>query len=327
MTAADVSPAELPPDLPAANRRAVELAQRYGVYAALLVLVAVAGALNPDFLSGSNWRVQLFQTAPTLLVSLGMALVIGTQGIDLSVGAVIALAASIIPLYLGYGPAVAIVLALLLGAAAGLLGGAMVAFAGVQPIVATLSLMIGLRGLAELMNGDAAKPVADPTLLDLGENSVLGVPVMAWIALGATLAVGFTVRRTTFGRHLVAIGDNPRASRLAGLPVRRVLLTVYVLSGILAAAAGILIVGHGAEADPANQGLDMELAAITAVVVGGTPLSGGKVRVLGTVAGALFMQLATAVLIQHNVPESTTQIVEAALICLAVYASRERGTR
>jgi galactofuranose transport system permease protein len=307
--------------------RILDLAQRYGVYAALAVLIAVATAMNSDFMSVSNWRVQLFQVAPTVLVALGMALVIGTEGVDLSVGATIALAASIIPLYIGYGPAPAIVLALLLGAAAGLVGGAMVAFAGVQPIVATLSLMIGLRGVAELMNGAAAKPVEDPSILDLGEHSLAGVPVMAWIALAATGAVAYTVRRTTFGRQLVAIGDNKRASLLAGLPVRRVLATVYVLSGILAALAGVLIVGHGAEADPANQGLNMELGAITAVVVGGTALSGGRVRVLGTVAGAMFMQLASAVLIQHNVPTSTTQVVEAVLICLAVYVSRERGTR
>jgi ribose transport system permease protein len=135
------------------------------------------------------------------------------------------------------------------------------------------------------------------------------------------------VRRTTFGRQLVAIGDNRQASRLSGLPVRRVLITVYVISGVLSALAGVLIVGHGAEADPANQGLNMELNAITAVVVGGTPLSGGRVRVLGTVAGALFMQLITAVLTQHNVHTSYTQIVEAAIIAFAVYASQERGTR
>ena len=323
MTAAVIEPA----DGAGTRERILDLAQRYGVYAALAVLIAVATALNSDFMSVSNWRVQLFQAAPIVLVALGMALVIGTEGVDLSVGATIALAASIIPLYIGYGPVPAIALALLLGAAAGLVGGAMVAFAGVQPIVATLSLMIGLRGVAELMNGAAAKPVADATILDLGERNLAGVPLMAWIALAATGVVAYTVRRTTFGRQLVAIGDNKRASLLAGLPVRRVLVTVYVLSGVLAALVGVLIVGHGAEADPANQGLNMELSAITAVVVGGTPLSGGRVRVLGTVAGALFMQLASAVLIQHNAPTSTTQIVEAVLICLAVYVSRERGTR
>jgi galactofuranose transport system permease protein len=301
--------------------------QSYGVYWALVVLLVVAVALDPHFSSAANWRVQLFQLAPTLLVALGMALVIGTEGVDLSVGAVIALAAAVVPLYIGYGPWPALGIALLLGAASGAVGGSMVAFAGVQPIVATLSLMIGLRGLANLMNGDVAKPVTDGTLLGLGENTALGVPAMAWIALAGAVVTGLVMRFTTFGRQLVAIGDNRPASRLAGLPVRRVLVTVYVVSGVLSALAGVLIVGHGAEADPANQGLGMELNAITAVVVGGTPLSGGRVRVLGTVAGALFMQLITAVLTQHNVHESYTQIIEAVLICFAVYASRDRGTR
>ena len=311
-----------------ANRdRVLRLLQDYGVYGALAVLLIVAVGLDTSFLSAGNWRVQFFQLAPTLLVALGMALVIGTEGIDLSVGAVIALAAAAVPLYIGYGPGAAIAIALLLGALSGTVGGAMVAFARVQPIVATLSLMIGLRGVAELLNGDAAKPVADPTLLGLGGNSVAGVPLMAWVALGVTVAVGLVMRGTTFGRQLVAIGDNPKASRLAGLPVRRVLITVYIVSGVLSALAGVMIVGHGAEADPSNQGLNMELNAITAVVVGGTPLSGGRVRVLGTLAGALFMQLITAVLTQHNVHASYTQIVEAAIICFAVYASRERGTR
>ncbi|WP_042405116.1 ABC transporter permease [Streptacidiphilus carbonis] len=307
--------------------RLLRLLQEYGVYAALAVLFLVAVALDGSFVSSGNVRIQLFQVAPTLLVALGMALVIGTEGIDLSVGAVVALAAAVVPLYLGYGLAPALLLALLLGAATGAVGGAMVAFARVQPIVATLSLMIGVRGLAEIVNGNSAKPVTDAALLGLGSDSFSGVPLMAWIAALCALVVGFVVRRTTFGRRLVAIGDNRQASRLAGLPVRRVLLTVYVVSGVLAALAGVMIVGHGAEADPANQGLNLELNAITAVVVGGTPLTGGRVRVLGTVAGALFMQLITAVLTQHDVPNSYTQIVEAAIICCAVYASQERGTR
>jgi ribose transport system permease protein len=307
--------------------RLTRLLQAYGVYAALAVLFVVAVVLDTSFLSAGNVRIQLFQVAPTLMVALGMALVIGTEGVDLSVGAVIALAASIVPLYLGYGAPLAVLLALVSGAVSGAAGGTMVAFGRVQPIVATLSLMIGLRGVAELINGNSAKPVTEAGLLGLGSNSFAGVPVMAWIAAVCAVLTALLVRRTTFGRQLVAIGDNRRASRLAGLPVRRVLVTVYVLSGVLAAFAGVLIVGHGAEADPANQGLNMELNAITAVVVGGTPLSGGRVRVLGTVAGALFMQLITAVLTQHDVHTSYTQLVEAAIICFAVYASQERGTR
>jgi galactofuranose transport system permease protein len=313
---------------PALDRaRLLRLLQAYGVYAALAILFVVAVGLDSSFVEMSNIRVQLFQVAPTLLVALGMALVIGTEGIDLSVGAVIALAASVVPLYLGYGLPAAIGAALLLGAASGAVGGSMVAFARIQPIVATLSLMIGVRGLAEIINGNSAKPVTQTGILDLGSRNIAGLPEMAWIAAVCAVLVGLLVRRTTFGRQLVAVGDNRQASRLSGLPVRRVLITVYIISGVLAALAGLLIVGHGAEADPANQGLNMELDAITAVVVGGTPLSGGRVRVLGTVAGALFMQLITAVLTQHNVHTSYTQIVEAAIICFAVYASQERGTR
>ncbi|WP_129311476.1 ABC transporter permease [Streptomyces sp. L2] len=307
--------------------RVTRLLQAYGVYAALVVLFAVAAALDSSFLSAGNVRIQLFQVAPTLMVALGMALVIGTEGVDLSVGAVIALAASVVPLYLGYGAPLAVLLALLAGAVCGAVGGTMVAFARIQPIVATLSLMIGLRGVAELINGNSAKPVTDSGLLSLGADQVAGVPVMAWITAVCAVLTALLVRRTTFGRQLVAIGDNRQASKLAGLPVRRVLVTVYVLSGVLAAFAGAMIVGHGAEADPANQGLNMELNAITAVVVGGTPLTGGRIRVLGTVAGALFMQLITAVLTQHDVHTSYTQLVEAAIICFAVYASQERRTR
>ncbi|GAA2090750.1 ABC transporter permease [Kitasatospora saccharophila] len=306
---------------------ALRLLRRYGVYLALGVLFLAAVLLDAGFLSAGNVRIQLFQVAPTLLVALGMALVIGTEGIDLSVGAVIALAAAVIPLYIGWGLPVALLVAVALGALGGLAGGAMVAFARVQPIVATLALMIGLRGLASLVNGASAKPVTDRALLTLGSDAFLGVPLTAWLAAACVALTAVLVHRTTFGRQLVAVGDNRRAARLAGLPVRRVLLTVYLLSGVLAALAGAVIVGHGAEADPANQGRNIELDAITAVVVGGTPLAGGSVRVLGTVAGALFMQLTAAVLTQHDVPASLTKIVEAVVICAAVYASQERGTR
>ncbi|HEY4453763.1 MAG TPA: ABC transporter permease [Pseudonocardiaceae bacterium] len=299
----------------------------YGVYAAIVLLVAIATILNPGFLSAGNLRVQAFQLVPTLLVSLGMAMVIATEGVDLSVGAVIALAASLVPLYLGYNAYIAIVVCIVGGIVAGAISGLMVAVAKVQPIVATLALMIGLRGLAVIFNGNQAKPVSDPTFNAIGLNSVAGVPIMLLVAIVAVLIVLFVMRRTTFGRQLVAVGDNRAASTLAGLPVRRVLLTVYIVSGVLAALAGVMLVGHGAEADPANQGLNIELAAITAVVVGGTPLTGGRIRVLGTVAGAVFMQLLSATLIQHNVRNSFAQMAEAVIICLAVYAARDRSGR
>lgn len=307
--------------------RALRLLQEYGVYAAIVLLLVVDTALRPGFLDIENIRTQLFQAVPVLVVALGMALVIGTGGIDLSVGAVIALASALVPLYLGYGAVLGIVTALVGGLVSGLVGGSLVAFFRVQPIIATLALMIGLRGLAVILNGATAKPVNDPTILGLGITNWLGIPEMAWLAAVMVLVIAVVMRRTIFGRQLTAIGDNPAASRLAGLPVRRVILTVYVVSGLLAAFAGVLIVGHGAYADPSNYGINYELNAITAVVVGGTPLSGGRVKVVGTVAGALLMQLITATLIQHDVQASYEQMVEAAIIVAAVWAARGRSGR
>ncbi len=307
--------------------RVLTLLQDYGVYAAVVLLVAIDTGLGSNFLSVSNLRVQIFAAVPILIVALGMALVIGTEGIDLSVGAVIALAAAVIPLYLGYSVWVAIALSLAAGAVSGVIAGGLVAFGRVQPIVATLALMIGLRGFAVILNGATAKTVTDSTIVNLGVGDLLGIPQMAWVAAVLIAVVAFLVHRTTFGRQLRAVGDNRAASALAGLPVRRVLIIVYVVSGVFAAIAGILVVGYGGYADPANYGLNYELSAITAVVVGGTPLTGGKVRVLGTVAGAVFMQLISATLIQHNIKASYEQIVEAAIIIGAVYAARGRAGR
>jgi ribose/xylose/arabinose/galactoside ABC-type transport system permease subunit len=307
--------------------QARRLLQDFGVYAAIVVLLLIDVGTTDRFFTVDNLRVQLLQAVPVLIVALGMALVIGTEGIDLSVGAVIAMSAAMIPLYVGYGAWPAIGAGLVVGAAAGLLNGSMIAFARVQPIVATLALMIGLRGLAVIINGATAKKVSNPFIDGLGVNNWLGVPQMAWVAAVLVGAVAFLMTRTTFGRQLMAIGDNRAASRLAGLPVRRVLVTVYVLSGIFAAFAGILIVGNGGYADPANYGLNYELSAITAVVVGGTPLTGGRVRVIGTVAGAVLMQLIDATLIQNDIKSSYEQMVEAVIIIAAVWATRPGSGR
>ncbi|HZE32561.1 MAG TPA: ABC transporter permease [Actinoallomurus sp.] len=301
--------------------------QDYGVYAAIAALVVVNVAITPRFLSLENLRTQLVQVAPVVIVSLGMALVIGTEGVDLSVGSVMALATALIPLYLGYGVVPAIVAGLLGGAAVGLVNGSLVAFVGVQPIVATLALFVGGRGIALVVAGGQLKDIQNPGLLSLGSSSVVGVPLPVVVAAVLTVVVMAIVRRTTFGRRLVAIGGNRTASELSGLPVRRILLLVYVASGLLAAAAGILATARLQASDPSSLGLLMELSAITAVVVGGTPLTGGRVRVLGTVAGALLIQLVRATLIKHDLADSLAQMVQAVIILAAVYAARGRTGR
>ncbi|MCW3819735.1 ABC transporter permease [Micromonospora sp. DR5-3] len=297
--------------------------QEYGVYASVLALLLFNVVFTPHFLEVANFRTQLIQVAPVVITSLGMALVIGTEGIDLSVGSVMALASAMVVLYLGYGAPVAIVAALIAGAAIGAGGGALVAYVGVQPIVATLALLVGVRGLANVLVPQLTE-FRNPTLITLGSRSVLGLPLVVIIAAALTVLIGFLVKRTTLGRQLVAVGGNRAASRLSGLPVRRVLVTVYLISGLLAAVAGVLATSRLQASDPTSLGLLMELSAITAVVVGGTPLTGGRVRVLGTVMGALLIQLLQATLIKHNLPQSWTQMVQAVIILAAVYAARGR---
>jgi ribose/xylose/arabinose/galactoside ABC-type transport system permease subunit len=300
---------------------------KYGVYLAIVLLVLYNIFFTPYFLTWSNLRIQLIQVAPIVIVALGMALVIGTEGIDLSVGSVMALAAAFIPLYLGYGVIAAILVSLLAGVVVGLINGVLVAKVGLQPIVATLALFVGGRGLAVVITKGQLKDIHDSNFLYLGSGDLLRIPVLVWIAALLVAVVAFVVRRTVFGRRLLAVGGNRPATELAGVPVKRVLITVYVVCSVLASIAGLLSVSRIQSSDASSVGLLIELSAITAVVVGGTPLTGGKVRVLGTVAGALLMQLVIATMIKHNLQPSTTEMVQAVIILIAVYVARERRSR
>lgn len=301
--------------------------RRNGVYIALVALLLLNFLVTDNFFNERVIRLQLVQVTPVVIVALGMALVIGTEGIDLSVGAVMALAAAVIPLYVGYGAPLAIGIGLLCGVATGLLAGILVAKVGVQPIVATLGIMVAGRGVANLVGGEI-KTIRDPSIIAIGSNYLGPAPYTVLTAFVLAVVVAFVVRKTTYGRQLVAIGGNKRAAGLAGIPVTRVLVTTYVVCGLLAAIAGVLLAARSQASDPTKFGLLMELSAITAVVVGGTPLSGGQVRILGTVAGALVMQLVTATLIFHNISDSTAQMVQAGIVIAAVYiqVARRKGS-
>ncbi|MEU1086381.1 ABC transporter permease [Streptomyces sp. NPDC005892] len=324
MTQATLAP---PAPNPLARLRDPAWYQEYGVYAAVVVLLLFNALFTDHFMTTDNLRTQLVQVAPIVIVALGMALVIGTEGVDLSVGSTMAVAAALLPLYLGYGLVPALGIALLAGAVVGAVNGSLVSLVGLQPIVATLALFVGGRGLALVMADGQLKQIVNPDMLALGTDSFLGVPLVVLIAGILAVAVAFLVRRTTFGRQIVAVGGNRAAAGLAGLPVKRVLIGVYVLCGVLAALAGVLATARLTASDPSSLGTLMELSAITAVVVGGTPLTGGSVRVLGTVAGALLMQLLRATLVKHDLPDSTAQIAQAAIIIAAVYVARERRSR
>jgi ribose transport system permease protein len=299
----------------------------HGVYLALGLLLVFNLLFTTNFATVGNLRLQLVQVIPVAIVALGMALVVGAGGIDLSVGSVMALAAALLPLYLGYGPWVAMLVGLIAGAVVGLLNGTLVALFGIQPIIATLGLLVAGRGLALVLADGRLREIFDPTLSNVGNGAIVGVPIVLVIALALTVAVGVIARRSTFGRRIVAIGGNREASVLSGLPVRRTLILTYVACAVLAALAGVLNTARQGASDPSFVGLLIELSAITAVVVGGTPLAGGQVRVIGTLAGGLLMQLIVATLVQHNAPDSLARMLQAVIIVVAVYVQRPRGRR
>ncbi|MEO7060615.1 MAG: ABC transporter permease [Lapillicoccus sp.] len=307
------------------------LSQR-GVYLALLLLVVYNAAATNNFLTVATIQLLFAQLPPVIIVSLGMALVIGTGGVDLSVGATMAIASAVLAKFVvpgntGFGQpiAVAIVAAVLAGLLVGTFNGVVVAVAEVQPIVATLGLLVAGRGIALVITGGALIELFVPFFATVRLGKLLGIPYIMWVALLLAAIVAVVVRGTAFGYRVLAIGGNLRASRLAGLPVRRTIIAVYAISGTLAAVAGVIATARLRASDPSYIGLLIELSAITAVVVGGTALNGGQVRILGTVAGAIFIQLLETTLVSHNVPDSGARIVEALIIIAAVYSQRLSG--
>jgi galactofuranose transport system permease protein len=297
----------------------------HGVYAALGIVIVFNLLFTPNFATLNNLRLQLVQVTPVVIVALGMAVVVATAGVDLSVGAVMALAAATLAAMIDHGPWIAIAVALLVGIAAGLFNGVLVGVVRIQPIVATLGLFIAGRGIALMIADGRLTEIFEPTIRSIGtEQLVGGLQTGVLVAVALTAIIGVLVRSTVFGRRVVATGGSPDAARTAGLPVRRTLILVYALSGGLAAVAGVLATARSGASDPSFVGLLIELSAITAVVVGGTPLAGGELRVLGTVAGAMLMQLIFATLIRHDLSDADARMVQALVIVAAVYIQRDR---
>jgi galactofuranose transport system permease protein len=328
---ATATPAPTPPrpsgpsGTPSAAERRAAFGPTYGALAALVVLVALNAIFTPNFATASNlWNV-LLQVSTVLLVGVGMTFVIATRGVDLSVGSVMAVAGALAAVLLPRGLGVAVLGGLLGALAVGLLNGTLVAYLPVQPIVVTLATLIAGRGLAQVISHDGELvTIDDPGFLVLGRGHAGPVPAQVLVALAVVGVAAVALRSTAFGRYVLAAGGNPAAARLAGVPVRRTLITVYATSAVLAGVAGLIEAARLGASDAAKIGLNVELDAIAAVVVGGTALSGGRATVLGTVVGALIMQVIATSFNMLLVPYSWSLALKAAIILIAVYLQRPK---
>lgn len=302
-------------------------------FAALLLFNAI---VTPNFLQLQTLFVNISQVATIAIVAVGMTLVIATGGIDLSVGAVMALAGALAPLiftsslgveYPVLGLTAAVALPLLAGMACGVFNGVMVGSLGVQPIIATLILFISGRGIAQVLTNGNLQTFSNPAFSYLGTGRVLGLPFQGWLALALAVVISYVVRRSVFGRYLLAIGGNERAARLAGAPVRWVKIGAYVTCAFLSAIAGLIVVAINSASDAARNGNLMELEAIAAAVVGGALLQGGRAPIFGAVLGAAIIQLVKYTLLANGVEDEVALIVKAAIIVLAVYLQQVRKGR
>ncbi|GAB2451241.1 ABC transporter permease [Xylanimonas ulmi] len=311
---------------------------------ALVALVVANTAHQPDFLAIRTLDGHLFgslinllrQGSPLLLVALGMTLVIATRGIDLSVGAVAAIAGAIgLTFVAGAGdpasPAtVAIACALALGVCAvlGVWNGFLVTVLGIQPIIATLVLMTAGRGIAMLITGGQITTVTSAPFKAIGTGFWLGLPIPVIIAAAVLVGVALLTRRTALGMLIESVGVNPPAARLAGVSARGLTWSVYVVSALFSGLAGLMIAANTMAADANNAGLFIELDAILAVVIGGTSLAGGKFSLSGTLVGVLVIQTLSLTVTMLGISPSVTPLFKAVVViavCLAQSpAVRER---
>ncbi|HEU5186704.1 MAG TPA: ABC transporter permease [Gemmatimonadaceae bacterium] len=305
--------------------RALRGGPTMGAVVALVVLIGVNAIFTPNFATASNaWNI-LWQVSSVVLVAVGMTLVIATAGIDLSVGSVMAIAGAVVATQIGLGTPIALLLALLAGIAVGLVNGTLIARGAIQPIVVTLATLIAGRGLAQVLSNDGQLvSVRDATLEVLGRSRLGPVPVPVIIAALVVIVAMIALRATPFGRYVLAAGGNPEAARLAGVPVRRTIITVYALCALLAALAGVLEAARLGASDAAKIGLNIELDAIAATVVGGTALTGGRATIVGTVVGALVMQVIATSFNMLLIPYAWSLVLKAAIIVVAVYFQRPK---
>jgi galactofuranose transport system permease protein len=308
------------------------LLTKHATLVALAALIIFNLIFTKHFISLQTLNVNLTQVATIVIVGVGMTLVIATGGIDLSVGSMMAISGAIAPLiFLGtaihiseihLAVAVGMITAVVAAGTFGWFNGWLITRFRIQPIIATLVLFIAGRGIAQVSTNGNLQPFKLGEFQWIGLGRWFGIPVQVVIMLLLVTAAAWVLKRTLFGRQILAIGGNERAARLAGIPVASVKRWVYCISGLCSGIAGLVVIAINSSSDANLVGLGMELDAIAAVAVGGTLLSGGRATVTGTLIGALIIQLVRYTLLANGVPDDVAKLVKAVLIVVAVWLQR-----
>jgi putative xylitol transport system permease protein len=309
--------------------------QRYGIFLALLLLCLVLALISENFLTTRNILNVLRQTSINGILAIGMTFVILTRGIDLSVGSVAALAGVVAAslattssagMVAGgpYPAVIAILAGLAAGMACGSVSGAIVARFGVPAFVVTLGMLSAARGMTLIYAAGRPIPNLTEEFRWIGTGSIWGIPVPIFLLLGTFAIAHFVLTQTRFGRHVYAVGGNPHAAKVSGLPLRKIRFSVYVISGALAGLAGMVLAARTGSGLP-QAGIAYELDAIAAVVIGGTSLAGGVGRVTGTLIGALLIGVMNNGLDLLGVESYYQQVIKGILIVAAVMLDQSKN--
>lgn len=309
------------------NSKVMAYMQDFGVFIALALLVVVISIISPEFRTGDNFLSLLRQSSINGLIAFGMTCVILTGGIDLSVGSVLALSTAVCAKMIASGVPVgaAIILGLVMGAVLGLISGFFVTKGRLQPFIATLITMTVYRGLTMIYtNGKPISNLGDSSLLKLiGKGNILGIPVP--VILLVLIFVGFFIllNKTTFGRRIYATGSNANCAKLAGVNINKTKIIVYMISGVMAALSGMILLSRLGSAQP-TLGSGYELDAIAAVALGGTSMNGGRGKIYGTFAGVLIIAVLNNGLNILGVSSYYQDVIKGLVILIAVLSDRKR---
>ena len=259
----------------------------------------------------------LNHATPLILISLGMTVVIATQGIDISVGSIIAISAAVSATVIvdGGGVLAAILAGIAAGILCGMWNGLLVSYIGIQPMVGTLILYIVGRGIAQLITAGQILTFTSPSFVFIGTGYWI-VPIACYVAIVIIVLMHLLMRKTSFGLFIESIGVNSTSSRFSGINAKKIVFSTYVISGVLASISGILICSNIKSADANNAGLWLELDAILATVIGGTSMNGGRFYLGSTVVGALFIQTLTTTIYSLGVPTQVTLVVKAVIVII-----------
>lgn len=286
----------------------------------LILLIAYNCIFTIHFISWSTFSNFFIQVAQIAIVSLGMNLVIATGGIDISVGSAMGLGATIAAMFLFHNQPAGLLFSLLVLICFGALSGMLISVFHINPMVVTLALMYIMRGMAKGISGGTVTYNA-PNLTNYFVTPLFGhIPVQFFIVLFLAFIMYFIVNRMRLGSYISAFGNNPMSSRLCGINTNLLLISCYIMAAICAWASGILAMVTVSSADPSSVGLDMETNAIAAVVIGGTPITGGYPNIIGTICGAFLLQLINMMCNMNNVSYPMTLIIKACIIILALFA-------